>query len=166
MLIRPESAGDVAAIRGANVAAFRAHPFSQQTEHLIVEALRAADGLEISLVAEVDGRVVGHIAFSRAAVGETSARWYLPGPVAVLPDYQGQGIGGALVDAGLGELRSRGALGCALVGDPGFYERFGFSHHSGITCHGVPDEYVLCTAFASEVPTGEVVHHPAFSVTA
>jgi len=165
-LIRPETAEDVAAIREVNVAAFLHHPFSQQTEHLIVEALRAAEALEISLVAEVDGRVVGHIAFSRAAVGDASAGWYLLGPVAVLPDHQGRGIGSALVDAGLAELRSRGALGCALVGDPGFYERFGFSHHPGTICHGIPDEYVLCLAFASDVPTGKVVHHPAFSVTA
>ncbi len=166
MLIRPETGRDVAAIRETNVAAFLHHPFSQQTEHLIVEALRDAGALEISLVAEVDERVVGHIAFSRAAVGDTSAGWYLLGPVAVVPDHQGRGIGSALVEAGLSELRSRGALGCALVGDPDFYERFGFSHCQGTTCHGVPEEYVLCLAFASHAPTGEVVHHPAFSVTA
>lgn len=165
-MIRPETAGDVAAIRDVNIAAFLHHPFSVQTEHLIVEALRAAGALEISLVAEVVGRVVGHIAFSRASVGGAPSGWYLLGPVAVLPEYQGRGVGRALVEAGLHELRARGASGCVLVGDPAFYQRLGFRHYQGLTCAGVPDENVLGLRFASDVPTGEVVHHPAFSVTA
>lgn len=164
MTIRPERPQDVAAIREVNVAAFLTHPFSIQTEHLIVEALRDAGALEISLVAEADGIVVGHIAFSRATIGETSEGWYLLGPVAVLPEYQRRGIGSALVEAGLAELRARGAAGCALVGDPAFYRRFGFEHHAGVTCRGVPDEYVLVLAFRGDVPSGEVVHHPAFSI--
>ncbi len=165
MEIRAETSGDVAAVREINVAAFRHHPFSAQTEHLIVEALRAAGALEISLVADVDGGIVGHIAFSRASIGGTSVDWYLLGPVAVRPDRQGRGVGRALIEAGLGELRSRGASGCVLVGDPVFYRRFGFSHHPGLTCSGVPDENVLCLPLASDAPTGEVIHHPAFSIT-
>jgi len=166
IVIRPETPADFAAIREINIAAFLHHPFSQQTEHLIVEALRAAGALEISLVADVDGEVVGHIAFSRASVGEASEGLYLLGPVAVLPERQGRGVGRELIEAGLGELRSRGASGCVLVGDPDFYRRFGFSSYPGLTCHGVPDEYVLFLPLASVAPTGEVVHHPAFSVTA
>lgn len=124
--IRPESPADYDAIRHVNVEAFRIHPYSQQTEHLIVEALRAAGALEISLVAEVDGEVVGHIAFSAARIGDTTEGWFLLGPVAVLSGSQGSGIGNALVEAGLEQLRSRGAAGCVLVGDPAFYQRFGF----------------------------------------
>lgn len=165
-MVRPETSSDIAAIRRINVAAFLHHRISQQTEHLIVDALRSANALSISLVAESDGRVVGHIAFSRAAVGDAAAGWYLLGPVAVLPDHQGRGIGRALIEAGLEELRSRGASGCVLVGDPAFYERFGFRHWPGLTVAGVPDEYVLGLPFASETPAGEIVHHPAFSVTA
>jgi putative acetyltransferase len=166
LVVRPETSRDFAAIREVNVEAFKDHPFSEQTEHLIVEALRAAGALEISLVAEVDGRVVGHVAFSRASVGDASSGWYLLGPIAVLPECQGQGVGRSLIEAGLDGLRARGALGCVLVGDPDFYRHFGFSHCPGITCHGVPDENVLCLPFASEAPSGEIVHHPAFSVTA
>ncbi len=164
MTVRPETFQDVGAIRSINISAFRNHPFSRQTEHLIVEALRAADALEISLVAEFDGSVVGHIALSRAQIGDTASGWYLLGPVAVRPDFQGQGIGRALIEAGLGALRSKGAHGCVLVGDPAFYTRFGFEPLPGVACAGVPDENVLCLRITGPMPLGEVSHHPAFSV--
>lgn len=164
MIVRPEAPGDHAAIRDVNVAAFLHHPFSQQTEHLIVEALREAGSLEVSLVAVVDETVAGHIAFSGASIGETPPSWYLLGPVAVLPDHQGQGIGRALIESGLAVLRSRGAAGCVLVGDPAFYRRFGFRRHDGVTWARVPDENVLCLVMSGEPPSGEVLYHPAFSV--
>lgn len=162
MIVRPETERDHEAIREVNVAAFQGHPYSQQTEHRIVEALRAADALAVSLVAEVDGRVVGHIAFSTAEIGASSRGWFLLGPVAVRPDRQGLGIGRALVEAGLDALRSRAAGGCVLVGDPAFYGRFGFRQHSGVAWRGVPDENLLCLIMSGEMPTGEVAYHPAF----
>ena len=162
MIVRPETDRDADAIREVNIAAFRGHPYSQQTEHLIVEALRAADALESSLVAESDGEVVGHIAFSAAAIGDSSTGWFLLGPVAVLPACQGEGIGRALVEAGLDALRSRGARGCVLVGDPAFYGRFGFGPSPGVIWPGVPPENVLCLLLSGEMPTGEVSHHSAF----
>jgi putative acetyltransferase len=164
VIIRPETGQDLDGVREVNVVAFQGHPYSQQTEHLIVEALRAADALEVSLVAESDGEVVGHIAFSVADIGDSSTGWFLLGPVAVRPDRQGEGIGRALVEAGLDALRSRGACGCVLVGDPAFYDRFGFRQRPGVTWHGVPDENVLCLPMSGEMPTGEVAHHPAFLV--
>lgn len=166
MVIRPETSSDIAAIREINVAAFQHQRYSQQTEHLIVEALRAAGALEISLVADADGDVVGHIAFSRATIGDAPGDWYLLGPVAVLPACQGRGIGRALIEAGVDELRSRGASGCVLVGDPAFYRRFGFDSTPALTWPGVPDENVLCLPLAAEAPAGEIAYHPAFSVTA
>jgi putative acetyltransferase len=165
-IVRPEEPSDHAAIRDVNIAAFQHHPFSRQTEHLIVEELRAAGALEVSLVAAVDGCVVGHIAFSAAGMGATSSGWYLLGPVAVLPERQGRGIGRALVEAGLDELRARHAAGCVLVGDPAFYCRFGFRSYDRVTYAGVPAEYVLGLALTGDVPAGEVRHHPAFSVEA
>ena len=160
--LRPETDRDVEGIREVDILAFRGHPYSRQTEHLIVEALRAAHALELSLVAESDGEVVGHIAFSAAGIGDSSTGWCLLGPVAVQPARQGEGIGRALVETGLAALRSRGACGCVLVGDPVFYERLGFRRYPGVTWHGVPDENVLCLWLCGEMPTGEVVHHPAF----
>ena len=162
MIVRPEAHGDLDAIREVNVAAFRGHPSSEQTEHLIVEALRSADALELSLVAESDDEVAGHIAFSAAGIGGASTGWFLLGPVAVLPARQGEGIGRMLVEAGLAALRARGACGCVLVGDPAFYGRFGFRTYPGVTWHGVPDENVLCHLMSGEMPTGEVAYHPAF----
>ena len=166
MTIRPETVADHAVIREINVAAFADHAYSHQTEHLIVEALRDAGALELSLVAESDGVVVGHIAFSRATIGGTECGWYLLGPVAVLPARQGQGVGSRLVNAGLDELRRRGARGCALVGEPAYYERFGFRSDPGLTYPGVPAEYLLCLPLEGDVPRGEVGHHPAFDVDA
>jgi len=162
VIVRTETDRDREGIRQVNIAAFRGHPYSQQTEHLIVEALRAAGALEVSLVAESDGEVVGHIAFSAASIGSSSSGWFLLGPVAVQPARQGEGIGRALVEAGLDALRSRRAGGCVLVGDPAFYVRFGFGHDPGVAWHGVPDENVLCLLMSGEMPTGEVAHHPAF----
>jgi putative acetyltransferase len=164
MIIRSETPRDIDAIREVNIVAFEHHPFSHQTEHLIVEALRVAEALELSLVAEGDGEVVGHIAFSAAGIGDTSEGWFLLGPVAVRPDHQGEGIGRALVESGLAALRSRGACGCVLVGDPAFYRRFGFQQHPGTVWDGVPDENVLCVPLSGDVPTGEVSYHPAFLV--
>jgi putative acetyltransferase len=163
MIIRPETPRDLEAIREVNVVAFADHPFSRQTEHLIVEALRAADALEQSLVAEIDGEVVGHIAFSAAGIGTASSGWFLLGPVAVLPDHQGNGIGSALVETGLDTLRSGGARGCTLVGDPAFYGRFGFRQYPGVVWEGVPDANVLCLSMSGDAPVGEVSCHSAFS---
>jgi putative acetyltransferase len=162
VIVRPETDRDLDGIREVNIVAFEGDPYSQQTEHLIVEALRAADALALSLVAESDGEVVGHIAFSAATIGGSSTGWYLLGPVAVQPARQGQGIGRALVETGLAALRSRGACGCVLVGDPAFYGRFGFRQYAGVSWPGVPDENVLCVLLRGEMPSGEVVHHPAF----
>jgi len=162
VIVRAETDRDIDGIREVNIAAFQCHPYSQQTEHLIVEALRAADALESSLVAESDGELVGHIAFSAASIGGSSTGWFLLGPVAVRPARQGEGIGRALVEAGLDALRSRGAGGCVLVGDPAFYGRFGFGQYPGVAWHGVPDENVICLLMSGEMPSGEVAHHPAF----
>src|SRR3990172_559695 len=126
MIIRPETLGDHDSIRNILIAAFANHPYSHQTEHLIVEALRADDALTVSLVAEVDGTVVGQIAFSPVSIDGKDCGWLALGPVAVLPSYQRQGIGQALVNEGLKTIWSIGVQGCVLVGDPAFYRRFGF----------------------------------------
>ena len=162
-MVRSETPQDFDAIREVEVLAFERHPFSHQTEHLIVEALRAAGALEVSLVAEIDTEVVGHIAFSAATIGGSSSGWFLLGPVAVLPGHQGEGVGRALVETGLDELRSREASGCVLVGDPAFYGRFGFRQCAGVTWEGVPDENVLCLPMSGDAPVGTVTCHKAFS---
>ena len=162
--IHPETASEIEDIREINVQAFRDHPISRQTEHLIVEALRNSGALEVSLVAVSEGRTVGHIAFSKADTGDSETGWFLLGPLAVQPDAQGQGIGSALVESGLAQLRARHASGCVLVGDPGYYSRFGFSTFPDLTYEGVPHEYVLGLSFTDAAPCGQVVANEAFDV--
>jgi putative acetyltransferase len=162
--IREEQPGDVDAIREVVRAAFAAGPHSSGTEPQIVDDLREDGALELSLVAEIDGRVVAHIAFSPASIGGARAGWFLVGPVAVHPDYQGRGIGRDLIEASLATRRARDARGAVLVGDPEFYGRFGFRRCPGVGWPGVPDEYVLCLPFGEEEPAGEIDSHPAFLV--
>jgi putative acetyltransferase len=162
--IRPEQPTDIDAIRELVGQAFAGQPHSVGTEPLIVDALREDGALELSLVAEVDGLVVAHIAFSAGRIDGSPSGWFVVGPVAVRPEYQGRGIGRALIEASLGLMRSRKARGCVLVGDPEFYRRFGFRRCSQVTWPGVPDEYVLCLPFGDEEPAGEIGYHPAFVV--
>ena len=120
MIIRKETVADVEAITEVTIAAFKNHPISNHTEQLIIKALRDANALTISLVAEIDGRIVGHIAFSPVIISDGTKDWYGLGPVSVLPDYQKQGIGKSLVNEGLSLLKDMGGKGCALVGDPNY----------------------------------------------
>lgn len=164
MMIRPETVNDYAAIRNILVAAFADCPYSHQTEHLIVEALRAANALTVGLVAEIDGNVVGHIAFSPAQINGADSRWFMLGPIAVTPALYRQGIGKALMRDGLDAIRNRKADGVILVGDPGYYVRFGFQNNPSLTMEGVPPEYFMCLPMADKIPQGQVTHHAAFSV--
>jgi putative acetyltransferase len=162
MIIRPETIADFAAIRNILIAAFASEPHSRQTEHLIVEALREAGAMTIGLVAEIDGTVVGHIAFSPAQINGEDCGWFILGPVAVEPARQRQGIGAALIREGLQRLHDLGAKGCALVGHPGYYGRFGFEHIPSLTMEGIPPEVFFCLPMTDHVPQGEVTHHAAF----
>lgn len=164
--IRPERHDDESAIGEVTRQAFASHPRSSHTEHFIVRALREANALTISLVAEQAGQVVGHIAFSPVAISDGSPGWFGLGPVSVLPLLQKQGIGRALIEGGLSLLRESGADGCVLLGEPAFYGRFGFSGHPGLVLSGVPPEFFLALPFRSGLPHGEVTYHAAFSASA
>jgi putative acetyltransferase len=162
IVIRLETAADADAIREVTVAAFKTLAISKHTEQFVIEALRAANALSLSLVAEVDGRVVGHIAFSPLTISDGTRDWYGLGPVSVLPDYQRQGIGKALMEEGLSRLRSMGARGCCLVGHPDYYRKFGFSNAPGLLLERVPPEFFFALAFDGPVPRGNVTFHEAF----
>ncbi|MCK5769819.1 N-acetyltransferase [Algiphilus sp.] len=162
--IRPEQAHDADAITAVIETAFRTAPHSDGTEQHIVIALRRAGALSVSLVAEVDGDVVGHVAFSPVTVSDGSAHWYGLGPVSVLPAHRNAGIGAALVEAGLAALRDRGAAGCVVLGEPGYYGRFGFECRPDCVLEGVPPEYFQCLALEGRHAAGTVTYHAAFSV--
>lgn len=122
--IRPETGQDQKAIWSVNQAAF-----GGDAEANLVDALRDGGFAEVSLVAEVDGEIVGHILFSRVAivtnVGTVDALSLAP--MAVLPSHQRQGIGNRLVEAGLEACREAGHRIVVVLGHPEFYPRFGFS---------------------------------------
>lgn len=162
MLIRPERPEDVAAIGAVTTAAFLGRPYSSQTEALIVAALRAAGALSLSLVAEVDGQVAGHIAFSPVDIEVSSGDWYGLGPVSVNPDQQGTGLGQALIREGLKQLEARGAAGCVLLGSPKYYERFGFVADETLTYGGESSPYLQRLVFKGRPPRGAVTYHTAF----
>ena len=162
VLIRAESNADVDAITAVTVAAFKTLEVSNQTEHYIVAALRAAGALTLSLVAEMDGRVVGHIAFSPVKISDGTSGWYGLGPVSVSPEYQRRGIGGALIREGLSRLKASGAAGCCLVGHPEYYGRFGFENVTGLVYEGVPPEAFFALSFDGRLPRGTVEFHGAF----
>lgn len=162
MIIRKETPSDIDAIAEVTAAAFKAVPISQQTESFVVKALRAAGALTISLVAEIDGRVVGHIAFSPVAISDGTEGWYGLGPVSVRPELQRRGIGKALINEGLSMLKERGGMGCTLVGDPKYYERFGFRNFPQLVHEGIPQEVFLVLPFTDRVPRGIVEFHEGF----
>lgn len=164
-MIRKETNADAGSITEVTVAAFETLEVSDHTEQFIIEALRAANALTLSLVAEVDGRVVGHIAFSPVTISDGTTQWYGLGPVSVLPEYQRQGIGKALIQEGLSRLKNLGARGCCLVGHPKYYRQFGFRNVAGLVLEGVPQEVFFALSFDGRFPHGNVTFHEAFKAT-
>jgi len=119
--IGSEIAADRLAIRGIHLAAF---PGADEAD--LVDRLRADGDLVLSLVAR-DGEPVGHVAFSRVTLAGSTLRATALAPLAVLPARQGHGIGSALVRQSLGYLRAAREDLVLVLGEPGFYARFGFS---------------------------------------
>jgi putative acetyltransferase len=137
--IRREQADDGSAIREVNRRAF-----GQDLEGAIVDALRAHGAARLSLVATLGGHVVGHILYSSVHLGEIAGAAI--GPMSVLPDFQRQGIGSGLVEAGNRQLQENGCPFIVVLGHPAFYPRFGFEPASrhGIACEWtVPDEVFM-----------------------
>jgi len=118
--------------------------FGQDQEGNIVDALRSNGAVSLSLVATLDARVVGHVLYSPASVGEVTGAAL--GPMAVLPEYQRQGIGTKLVEAGNRKLKDIGCPFILVVGHAEYYPRFGFKAAStgGLRCEWeVPDDVFL-----------------------
>lgn len=165
LVVREEMHADCAAITTLTVAAFESLEISDHTEQFIVEALRAAQALAVSLVALYDGRIVGHIAFSPVSISDGATQWYGLGPVSVLPERQRQGIGKALIHTGLASLQTLGAAGCCLVGHPEYYRKFGFTTVAGLGVEGVAPEYCFALSFNGAMPQGTITFHDAFMAT-
>ncbi|WP_333974940.1 N-acetyltransferase [Burkholderia cepacia] len=165
--LRDERASEADAIGRVIVAAFAGEPEGGQFERRIVDTLRADGALSVSLIAERDGRLIGHVAFSPVSIGGEapgSQGWYGLAPLAVLPDCQRQSIGTGLVRTGLDALRRLGARGCVLLGEPAYYTRFGFAPSGDIVFPGVPPEYFLALSLDDSAPrpSGDVRYHDVF----
>jgi putative acetyltransferase len=164
MKIRLENLGDASTIYTLTEAAFALAAHSGGNEARIVDALRDRGALTLSLVAEADGQIVGHAAFSPVLIDGQEGGWYGLGPVSVRPDRQKTGVGSAIVRDGLDRLEAMGARGCVVFGDPAYYGRFGFAADPRLRYAGAPDGYFQRLVFAGEPPAGEVAYHPGFDV--
>lgn len=160
--IRNETNGDIDAISEVTIEAFKTLEVSNHTEQFIITALRKEEALTISLVAEIDGRIVGHIAFSPITISDNTPNWYGLGPVSVLPECQRNGIGKALIKEGLSKLKELKAEGCCLVGHPEYYKQFGFQNTENLVLEGVPSEVFFALSFNGDMPKGSVVFHEGF----
>ncbi|MFM0041728.1 N-acetyltransferase [Paraburkholderia sediminicola] len=163
--VRPELPTDALAIEQLTIAAFENAPHTNGAEYFIVNALRRAGQLSISLVAQDEGEIVGHVALSPVAISDGATGWYGLGPISVLPGYQGQRIGLQLMEWALSELRRLGAGGCVVLGDPAYYGRFGFTTTPHLVLPGVPPEYFQAISLGGAWLAGNVTYHEAFNAT-
>lgn len=161
--IRKEKPSDAQSIYDIIVAAFLEAPHTDHTEQFIVKALRESGALSISIVAENEGNIVGHVALSPVTISDNEDSWYGLGPISVLPNNQNKGIGSKLMNAAIQELKSIKAKGCVLLGDPNYYHRFGFKPSEGLILPDVPTEYFQALSLQGEIPQGIVTYHESFS---
>jgi len=162
IIIRDEIDADVDEITEVTAEAFKTLEISNHTEQFIIEALRANNALTVSLIAEMDGHVVGHVAFSPVTISDGTRNWYGLGPVSVLPEHQRKGIGKSLIMEGISRLKTLNAKGCCLVGHPDYYRKLGFKNVSGLVHEGVPQEVFLAMSFDGQIPQGTVNFHDGF----
>jgi len=162
--IRSETPADAQRIEAVTTAAFLHAPHTSHTEQHIVDGLRRAGKLAVSLVAELDGAVIGHVATSPVSISDGTEGWFGLGPISVLPQHQRRGVGARLVREALRILRQRGASGCVVLGEPEYYGRFGFRADLNLVLAGVPPEYFQAISFDSSNTRGTVTYHEAFDV--
>lgn len=166
MLIRDERPEDIAVIAAITTAAFATIAEADGDEAELVARLRDMGGLTISLVAEMAGEVVGHIAFSPAFINDQPGPWYQLAPVSVRPDLHGQGVGSALIVAGLARLRELGARVCLVLGHADYYPRFGFEAVAALSdIYPKRNPHFMRLVLQGEPPTGLVTYHPAFTMS-
>lgn len=169
IVIRPETPADLKAIHRIEAAAFQG-----EAHAILVNNLRADGALLLSHVAEQDGNLVGHAAYSLLTITDGDRVFQLPGlgPIAVDPPLQGRGIGSALVRAGLNAMRDLGYGLLFLVGSPRYYPRFGFQpaqplgFSSDYVEPGGPHEHFMVAVLDERAPgsvRGHTRFHPAFA---
>ena len=162
ILIRPEEPSDHRAIFEVTRRAFAPMAFAAGDEQNLINVLRDEGALSLSLVAEQQGTVVGHVALSPATHESGEDGWYGLGPISVEPALQRQRIGGMLISQAKAWLKSRNARGCILVGDTRYYPRHGFLPSPTHTPEKEPPEYFMVLTLDGPTPAGRFSFHPAF----
>lgn len=165
MDIRSETLPDYAAIAEVNILAF-----GQENEAKLIKEIRCSQGYipELSLVAEIDGAIVGHILFSYIdLIGEESLQVLGLAPLAVIPQFQKRGIGSALVEAGLEKADAMKEALVIVLGHPHFYPRFGFQpsvNYKITSPFPVPEDVFMVKPLQNyqEKYQGKVIYPPAF----
>jgi putative acetyltransferase len=165
LIIRPEAPEDVAVIEAVTESAFLNARHTDHNEQFILAGLREASALTISLVAEMEGTIVGNVAVSPVSISDGSLGWFGLGPVSVIPKWQGRDIGSQLTREVLKRLSEQGASGCVVHGDPSYYQRFGFANDANLVLPDVPPEYFMALSFRLPTPSGTVTYHHAFGIT-
>lgn len=161
--IRSEMPSEFPAIEALIARAFLHAPHTSHTEQFIVNALRKSGQLIVSLIAKDGDAIVGHVAVSPVSVSNDAGGWYGLGPISVAPERQGEEIGSQLMRRALDELRKSGAAGCVVLGEPGYYGRFGFKAEPALVFPGVPGDYFQAILFGGTLPAGTVSYHEAFN---
>ena len=164
MQIRNEISNDANAIHQLTEQAFAPMSFSDGTEPDIIRALRKTDDLTLSLVAMENDEIIGHVAFSPVTIDGTHNDWYGLGPISVRADRQKQGIGAALVQAGLNALKAEDAKGCALIGNPAVYGPIGFASNGKLHHEDLDNKAVQFVVLSGPPPKGTLKFTPAFDL--
>lgn len=165
MIIRQEQANDTKAVHQVVKQAFDNAEHTDQDEHNLVDRLRKSEAFvrELSLIAEVSGKIVGHILFTRVKVGETVQ--LALAPLSVLPEWQNKGIGGRLIEAGHTKAKQMGYEYSILLGHAAYYPRFGYFPASRIGVKApfeVPDENLMAFDLQGKnTPLNGMLEYPA-----
>ncbi|MBS0483311.1 MAG: N-acetyltransferase [Proteobacteria bacterium] len=161
--VRRETAGDSPAIHQLTKRAFATQPHAGGDEQDLVDRLRTRGELTLSLVAVLPASgLVGHVGFSPVTVDDADLGWFQLAPLSVEPDLHRRGIGAALVAAGIAALGQIGARGIGVVGDPAYYERFGFTAIEGLGPDGPEARFFRALTLGPPTPKGRVRYASAF----
>lgn len=162
IVIRLERPDDLETLYDLTRRAFAPMPFAGGDEQYLLNALRAGGALAISLVAEREGLIVGHAAYSPAYATDGTPGWYALGPISVEPACQHQGIGRALIAQGTAMLVERDAAGCILIGNPAYYSRFGYLPFPQYCPANEPAEFFQVLPLKDGQPRSVIAFHPLF----
>ncbi len=160
--IRPEEFSDYSAIYDVTKRAFAPMPFAGGNEQDLIEILRKAHALSLSLVAEENGKIVGHVALSPATHESGQGGWFGLGPISVEPALQRKGVGKMLIAKATTWMKTQKARGCILVGNTNYYSRHGFVCAVENAPEKEPAQYFMVLPLANTIPAGRFSFHPAF----